>query len=206
MGGRIRAILLLLLWFGAAAALPPEPPGELKKLVGEYRSEGAALTVYEESGTLFADGFKLHRTPLRRLSGTRFSSDATPGQAAAVVIFEEDRSQRATVVVAGTRLQYKDIGAEVVQTIRAGVKADTGQLRAAALAAKPPAEPSPRRAFELVDLATLDPGIKFDIRYASSNNFIGFPLYERPAAFYSVRPPRRWAAWHAHWRRRVMDC
>jgi D-alanyl-D-alanine dipeptidase len=184
MGGRIRAILLLLFWFGVAAALPPEPPGELKRLIGEYRSEDAVLTVYEENGTLLADGFNLHRTPLRRLSATRFSSDAAQGQAPAVVNFEKDRSKRATaVVVAGTRLQFRDIGKEVVEKIRAGVKADTGRLRAAALSAKPPAEPAPQRAFDLVDLTTIDPGIKLDIRYASSNNFIGFSLYERPAAF-----------------------
>jgi len=57
------------------------------------------------------------------------------------------------------------------------------KLRAAALAAKPPAEPQPARAFDLVDLASVDPTIKFDIRYATSNNFIGFPLYERAAAY-----------------------
>ncbi|HTD74402.1 MAG TPA: M15 family metallopeptidase [Steroidobacteraceae bacterium] len=184
MGGRIRAILLLLFWFGVAAALPAEPPGELKRLIGEYRSEDAALTVYEENGTLFADGFNLHRTPLRRLSATRFSVDAAQAQSPTVVNFEGDRIQPAVAVtVAGTRLQSRDIGTEVVEKIRAGVKADDGRMRAAALAAKPPAEAAPRRAFDLVDLATVDPGIKFDIRYASSNNFIGFPLYERPAAF-----------------------
>jgi zinc D-Ala-D-Ala dipeptidase len=184
MGGRIRAILLLLFWFGVAAALPPEAPSELKRLIGEYRSEDAALTVYEENGRLFADGFNLHRTPLRRLSATRFSADAAQAQSATVVNFEGDRLQAAVAVsVAGIRLQFRDIGAEVVEKIRAGVKADNGRLRAAALAAKPPEETAPSRAFELVDLATVDPGIKFDIRYASSNNFIGFPLYERPAAF-----------------------
>jgi D-alanyl-D-alanine dipeptidase len=34
-----------------------------------------------------------------------------------------------------------------------------------------------------VDLMTLDPGLKFDIRYAGPDNFMGFPLYERPGAF-----------------------
>ena len=34
-----------------------------------------------------------------------------------------------------------------------------------------------------MDLASVDPTIKFDIRYASSNNFIGFPLYEKAAAY-----------------------
>jgi D-alanyl-D-alanine dipeptidase len=63
------------------------------------------------------------------------------------------------------------------------VKADTGGLRASALAATPPSEPAPKRAFDLVDLTTVDPGIKLDVRYASSNNFLGFPLYERSAAY-----------------------
>jgi D-alanyl-D-alanine dipeptidase len=184
MGGRIRAILLLLFWFGAAVALPREAPSELKRLIGEYRSGDAALTVYEVNGALFADGFTMHQTPLRRIGATRFSADAAQGRSPTVVSFEIDPSQRAAAaIVGGTRLQFRDIGAEVVEKIHAGVKADTGQLRAAALTAKPPAEPAPKRAFDLVDLTTIAPGIKLDIRYASSNNFIGFPLYERPAAY-----------------------
>ena len=184
MGGCIRAILLLLFWCGMAVALPRETPSELKRLIGEYRSADASLTVYEVDGALFANGLSLHQTPLRRLSAARFSAAAALGQSPTVVNFEIDRSQRAAaVVVSGSRLQYRDIGAEVVEKIRAGVKADTGQLRAAALSATPPAEPAPKRTFDLVDLSTVDPGIKFDIRYASTNNFIGFPLYERPAAY-----------------------
>jgi D-alanyl-D-alanine dipeptidase len=70
-----------------------------------------------------------------------------------------------------------------VRQIRAGVQSDSGRLRAAALAAKPPSEPDPKRSFDLVDLTSVDPSIKLDIRYASSNNFIGFPLYERAAAY-----------------------
>ena len=38
-----------------------------------------------------------------------------------------------------------------------------------------------------MDLTTVDPRIKLDIRYATSNNFMGFPLYERSAA-YMQRP------------------
>jgi D-alanyl-D-alanine dipeptidase len=184
MGGRIRAILLLLFWVGVAVALPREAPSELKRLIGEYRSDDAALTVYEVDGALFADGFMLHQTPLRRISATRFSAGAAQPQSPTVVNFEIDRSQRAAAaIIGGTRLQYRDIGAEVVEKIRSGVKADTGQLRAAALSARPPAEAAPKRTFDLVDLTTIDPGIKLDVRYASSNNFIGFPLYERPAAY-----------------------
>jgi D-alanyl-D-alanine dipeptidase len=162
--------------------LPRDASRELKRLIGEYRSAEAQLTIYEASRQLFADGLGLHQVPLRRLTATRFSAEDKP--LATRFEFELDRNGQASAVVAGgSRMQFRDIGQEVVEKIRAGVKADSGQLRAAALAAKPPPEPAPKRPFDLVDLASVDPTIKFDIRYATSNNFIGFPLYERPAAY-----------------------
>jgi len=167
----------------AEASSPPDDAArDLKRLIGEYRSADAKLTIYEDGGHLRAEGLGLHQAPLRRLTATRFSVEATPQKTP--VQFELERNGQAASVTVGTsRLQFKDIGQEVVQQIRAGVRSDSGQLRAAALAAKPPTEPAPERSFDLVDLASVDPTIRFDIRYASSNNFIGFPLYERAAAY-----------------------
>jgi len=54
------------------------------------------------------------------------------------------------------------------------------QLRAKALAATPPVESPPRAAHDLVRLSTVDPRIHFDIRYATTNNFMGSQMYERP--------------------------
>jgi D-alanyl-D-alanine dipeptidase len=57
------------------------------------------------------------------------------------------------------------------------------ELRAAALKQQPPRE---QRAFlkaDLVELVKLDPTIKLDIRYATSNNFLGSPLYTQARAF-----------------------
>jgi D-alanyl-D-alanine dipeptidase len=63
------------------------------------------------------------------------------------------------------------------------------QLRAEALAARPPVETGTFRPSDLVDVATLDARIKLDIRYATSNNFLSTPVYttarawlQRPAA------------------------
>lgn len=166
-------------------SLPPDAPSELKRLVGEYGSAEDRLTIYEAGGDLFADGHGLHRAPLRRLSATRFSAGgATQAEQPTRLDFELDgHRQAAAVVVGGDRRPFRDFGRETVKQIRAGVRKDPGQLRKTALAAKPPAEPAPKRASELVDLATVDPTIKFDIRYAGSNNFIGFPLYERAVAY-----------------------
>lgn len=201
MNGRHTTLLLIFLFAGLATPtapradailgvraaderLPRDAPSELKRLIGEYRSGDARLTVYESGGELFARGLGLQGAPLQRQAATRFSTDAGKGHARTPVEFELDRDlQAAAVVIGDSRLQFRDIGREVVEKIRSGVKADTGQLRASALAAKAPTEPPPKRAFDLIDLATVDPAIKFDIRYASSNNFIGFPLYERPDAY-----------------------
>jgi D-alanyl-D-alanine dipeptidase len=179
---RGRHFLLLFLMSGAAVAAPTDAARDLKRLIGEYRSTDA-LTIYEAGGQLHAEGVGLHQAPLRRLTATRFAVDATPLPKTLVQFELNPDGQAASVTVGTGRLQFKDIGEEVVQQIRAGVRSDSGQLRATALAAKPPSEPAPKRSFDLVDLASVDPSIKFDIRYASSNNFIGFPLYERAAAY-----------------------
>jgi zinc D-Ala-D-Ala dipeptidase len=164
----------------AAEAAPPDAPQDLKRLIGEYRSADAKLTVYEAGGQLRAEGLGLHQALLRRLGATRFVAEPP----VTYVLFAPDRvGQAASVMVGTSRLQFRDLGAEVVQQIRAGVNSNFGQLRAASLTAKPPEEPPAKRSFDLVDLASVDPTIKFDIRYASTNNFIGLPLYERAAAY-----------------------
>ena len=75
------------------------------------------------------------------------------------------------------------------------------QLRAEALAATPPVEEGSFRPSDLVEVISLDPTIRLDIRYATSNNFLGTPLYEearaflqRPAAEAVVRVHRALAA------------
>ena len=57
------------------------------------------------------------------------------------------------------------------------------ELRLAALAAKPPKENGEFRDSELVDVTKLDDSIKLDIRYATTNNFMGAVFYKQPRAF-----------------------
>lgn len=47
----------------------------------------------------------------------------------------------------------------------------------------PPKDPAATRAADLVELVKLDPSIKLDIRYASTNNFVGRPVYKEARAF-----------------------
>ena len=57
------------------------------------------------------------------------------------------------------------------------------ELRAEALKAQPPLEHGIFLKPDLVELVTLDPTIKLDIRYATSNNFLGTPVYTQARAF-----------------------
>lgn len=56
------------------------------------------------------------------------------------------------------------------------------ELRRLAEKEQPPPEPGSFLPFDLVDLTGLDPLIRLDIRYATSNNFLGTPLYTQARA------------------------
>src|SRR5580658_2112874 len=70
------------------------------------------------------------------------------------------------------------------------------ELRAEALKAQPPHEPGTFLKPDLVELVKLDPAIKLDIRYATTNNFLGTPLYTQARAF--LQRPAAEALLRAH--------
>lgn len=169
-------LIALISWLtlspAAWAQAPPPPPAEIAARVGEYGPDDGLRTVYEADGALFLSG---PGDVAQRLSAVAPGRYALPGGEA---VFSDE-----ALVLRGVRLARRDIGAETVAKIQAGVRGDPAKVRAAALAATPPVEPVPRRAADLVDLTTVAPDIRLDIRYATANNFMGFPLYERAAAF-----------------------
>ena len=67
-----------------------------------------------------------------------------------------------------------------------------------ATAAEPPVETGDFRKPDLVELTALDPSIKLEVRYATTNNFLGTVFYsqaraflQRPAAEALVRAHRK---------------
>lgn len=57
------------------------------------------------------------------------------------------------------------------------------ELLARARVASPPREPGEFRRSDLVELIVLDPSIRLDVRYATTRNFLGTPLYGQARAF-----------------------
>ena len=73
-------------------------------------------------------------------------------------------------------------GTSVVPSVTDGVRLAADTLVERAQDA-PPKEPGPFRDPDLVELRTLDPTIKLDIRYATPNNVAGRAVYSQARAF-----------------------
>jgi len=72
---------------------------------------------------------------------------------------------------------------ELKQTFKIQPVRPVPELRAEALKAQPPVEQGDFSNPDLAELIQLDPTLKLDIHYASSNNFLGTPLYTEARAF-----------------------
>jgi D-alanyl-D-alanine dipeptidase len=157
------AVLAPVVCAADPAVAPPEN-ARLARYVGEFAGGRDTVTVGEDHGRLFA--LHAHRGQRQWLTPT-VNFPAAP-----------DRLRLGRVTYHRT-----DIGAVRLAQIHAGVKTSIDALRSAALAAQPPVEPPHRARSDLVDLTTIDPTIRLDIRYATPDNIIGQPLYEKPMAF-----------------------
>src|SRR5205085_3132612 len=91
------------------------------------------------------------------------------------LVFTRDATGRATkVTAASVVMERRKIDGDEGETFKIKPVKPLDEIRKAALAAKPPVEKGEFLKPDLVDLATID-GVKFDIRYATDNNFLGTP-------------------------------
>ena len=82
------------------------------------------------------------------------------------------------------------------QVFRIAPVRPVAELRAEALAATPPRETGDFLRSDLVDVAKLDSRIQLDIRYATTDNFLGTPVYTSARAF--LQRPAAEALLRAH--------
>lgn len=188
-------------------SVPPPPPAKLLPLLGEYGWDHNTLVVYEDRGQLAVliewvvrdlpdeVGPDHYRFPpgMYRGDQLRFERDAL-----GVVV---------AAIVGGARFVRRPD--PVPGVFRIAPRAPIAELQAAAALATPPdglpmlsLGSGHRLRSELVELAPLEPGLKFDLVYATANNFLGTPVYpanarakmQREAAEALVRVHRQLAA------------
>jgi serine beta-lactamase-like protein LACTB len=168
----------------APSPLPDPPPEKWKGLIGEYGWDHNTLYILEKDGKLHAliEWFFLY--PLTELSVNEYAFPDFGLYHDERLVFTRDESGRATQVVAANVLFKRRRLDGESGSFKIVPRRPIEDLKREALAATPPRETKGSFATpELVELISLDPTLKLDIRYASNNNFLSTPLYATAKAF-----------------------
>jgi D-alanyl-D-alanine dipeptidase len=163
---------------------PAAVPERWESLIGEYGWDHNVLYILEREGKLHAliEWFFLY--PLDEISPDVFAFPKSGLYDGERLIFSRGDDGRVTQVEAASVVfPRRPIDGENGATFRIKPVRPVDELRAAAEAATPPKEVGEFRPIDLIDVTTVDPSIKLDIRYASDNNFLGTPVYTLPRAF-----------------------
>ena len=177
---------------------PPDIPKAWKPWIGEYRFSpfpppnsdiGTVYALSETDGTIWilqrqgkvdavvykpVEKFALNQPPpTDRAHGRRLYLSPVEGVAPdrRVLVMGDVGSEKITPDF-GARTQV------LIHPVRT-----VAELRLEALAASPLVEKGPFRKADLVELAPLDPAIHLDIRYATTNDFLGTAVYTQARAF-----------------------
>jgi CubicO group peptidase (beta-lactamase class C family)/D-alanyl-D-alanine dipeptidase len=166
-------------------SIPEPPPSRWNGLIGEYGWDHNTLYILERQGKLYALIEWFFFDPLAEISPDVFAFPESLGLYGGEMLkFTRDATGRATQVeAAGVVFKRRKIDGDDGSTFHITPLRPVADLRPEALAASPPAERGEFHAPDLVDLTLLDPSIKLDIRYATSNNFLGTPFYSSARAF-----------------------
>ncbi len=164
---------------------PPEPAAKWAGLIGEYGWDHNTLYIYEKDGQLHALVEWTEIDPLTEESENVFAFPPDRGMYhGEKLVFTRDKTGKATGVTAANVLfKRRKIDGEDGETFKVTPTGKLADLRKAALAASPPEEKGEFRASELVDLEKVVDGVKLDVRYATTNNFLSEPFYTTAKAF-----------------------
>ena len=149
------------------APKPAAAPRQLAGLVGAYGPESDPFYVLEDGGKLFT--VRGHG-PAQPVTAGGFKKDARGSGLG--VTFDGDTYPRLQLGPAAGTSQLR------VTPVR-----PVADVIAESVTHHPPAEGETFRPADLVELVRLDPSIKLDIRYATTNNFLGAAFYSQARAF-----------------------
>lgn len=164
---------------------PPPAPERWRGLIGEYGWDHDVLYLLERGGKLWVLIEWFEYSPLEELSGGRFRFPSRGLYDAEIITPKWDARGRCVALdVGGMSFPRRAIeptaGSNqlIVKPVR-----PVDELRREALRATPPEEKGPFSNAPLVNVDRLAKGFKLDVRYASSNNFLGTPFYTQAKVF-----------------------
>jgi serine beta-lactamase-like protein LACTB len=163
---------------------PGPCPAKFESLIGEYGPNHNVLSILEKDGALHALIEWVFLYPLEEVSENVYKFPDYGLYHGDRLVFTRDRSGRAIAVEAASVPFRRRPLPRAGETFQIPRSRPLTELLKAARAARPPEEKSPLlRKADLLDLTALDKTIKLDIRYAGTNNFLGWPFYASAKAF-----------------------
>ena len=177
--------------------LPAAVPEHMAGLIGEYGWDHNVLYIYEDHGQLYALIEWFFRYPLEEFGPDvyRFPSDGL--YIDETLTFQRDAQGIATSVsMEGLVFERRAGQSSSDDVFKITPVRPVEDLRMEAMEADPPSESGSFRANDLVDITSLDPAIKLDVRYAGTNNFMGARFYTQQRAF--LQRPAAEALQNAH--------
>ena len=163
---------------------PSPPPQHWHGLIGEYGWDHNILFILEKNGGLHALIEWFFSYPLTEISKDVYAFPDYGLYHGEKLIFSRDKNGLATQVEAASVVfKRRDVGTDAGATFRIKPLRPADELRKIAFESQPPQENGDFFKTDLVDLSSLDGTIKFDIRYASTNNFASMVFYDQPRAF-----------------------
>ena len=167
-----------------ARTLPAPPPDRWTGLIGEYGWDYNVLYIFERDGRLHALVEWFYLYPLEEITPDVYAFPDWGLYHGERLVFSRDADGRATSVeAASVAFPRRDVGTEAGGTFRIEPARPVAELRAEALAASPPGETGSFRDSELVEVTTLAPDVRLDVRYATTNNFMSSVFYDEPRVF-----------------------
>jgi D-alanyl-D-alanine dipeptidase len=167
-----------------AQAKPLPAPARWLGLIGEYGPDDDILIVLEQDGKLCASFKRAEPEPLDEITRNVFKFPSPGPHALQQLIFERNRGWRATqVAVDAVILKRRQIEPESGNQLRVKPLRPVPELMKEARAAQPPQENGEFRESDLVELGKMNRTIRLEIRYATTNNFLGTVFYSEARAF-----------------------
>jgi CubicO group peptidase (beta-lactamase class C family)/D-alanyl-D-alanine dipeptidase len=168
----------------APSGKPSPAPESWRNLIGEYGWDYDTLYILERDGQLTALIEWFDYYPLTPTAGTKYRFPNRGLYDGETLTFTLDASGHAVQArVSGVVFPRRAIGPESGNIFRIQPRRPLDQIGREAQSQSPPPESAPHRKSDLVDLTSLDPTIKLDIRYAGTDNFLSTPLYSSARAF-----------------------
>lgn len=166
-----------------AKALPA--PARWRGLIGEYGPDNDILMILETNGRLCALFKRVEVYPLDELARDIFRFPELEPRSAQTLIFTRDAHGRATKVeLEHVVLKRRQIEPESgASQLRVKPLRPVPELMKEARAAQPPQENGEFRESDLVELGKMNRTIRLEIRYATTNNFLGTVFYSEARAF-----------------------